>query len=385
MNNIKKIAYIAIALFCLSASILAHNITLIKNNITVKQAMEELKTKSGYSFVYNPMDINTNKKINVAVNNQEMDIAIRQILTKQSVTYEILGKNIIVKKTISNVPQQTVRKLIKGIIVDVNGESVIGANVLIKGTTNGTITDINGNFSLEVPDNALLVISYIGYTEQTINVKGKTSFNIVLREDSQALDEVVVVGYGTMRKSDVTGSISVTKGEDLIKGQSFSALDDLRGKSSGVNIFSNSGQPGGGSRVIIRGIGTINSSSNPLYVVDGVVMEDFKYLNPNDIERIEVLKDASSAAIYGARGANGVIMVTTKRGKKGEGTTISYAGSVSLSNAASRMETLDANQWCDAFMQGLENENKLLVSAKHFIEKNNGKVKGLVSKRGNQP
>ena len=176
------------------------------------------------------------------------------------------------------------------------------------------------------------------------------------------MDEVVVVGYGTMKKSDVTGSISTAKGDDLVKNQSFSALDNLRGKVSGVNIFSNSSQPGAYSnRVVIRGIATINSSSNPLYVVDGVVMENFDLVNPNDIESMEVLKDASAAAIYGARGANGVIMVTTKRGKKdGEGVAISYQGSVSVSSIARKMDLLNAQEWTDTFMKGLENENKWL-------------------------
>lgn len=171
---------------------------------------------------------------------------------------------------------------------------------------------------------------------------------------------MVVVGYGTMRKSDVTGSIATAKGDELTKQQNFSALDNLRGKVSGVNIFSNSSQPGAYSnRVIIRGMATINSSSDPLYVVDGVVMENFDLVNPNDIESMEVLKDASAAAIYGARGANGVIMVTTKRGKTdGEGVSVSYQGSVSVSSMARKMNTLNAQQWCDAFMIGLENENK---------------------------
>src|SRR5690606_23171023 len=169
----------------------------------------------------------------------------------------------------------------------------------------------------------------------------------------------VVVGYGTMRKSDVTGSISIAKGEDMIKSQNFSALDNLRGKAAGVNIYSNSSQPGAyANRVVIRGTATINSSSNPLYVVDGVVMEDFHLLNPNDIERIEVLKDASSAAIYGARGANGVILVTTKRGTSDGRQTVSYQGSLGTSSPQRYMELLNAEEWVKAFMTGLENENK---------------------------
>lgn len=251
-------------------------------------------------------------------------------------------------------------KTVTGVVVDAAGVPVIGANVIVKGTTVGTITDFDGNYSLEVPENAVLQISYIGYLTEEVTVGDKSSINVTLKEDSQALDELVVVGYGTMRKSDVTGSIATAKGDELTKQQNFSALDNLRGKVSGVNIFSNSSQPGAYSnRVIIRGMATINSSSDPLYVVDGVVMENFDLVNPNDIESMEVLKDASAAAIYGARGANGVIMVTTKRGKTdGEGVSVSYQGSVSVSSMARKMNTLNAQQWCDAFMIGLENENK---------------------------
>ena len=254
-------------------------------------------------------------------------------------------------------------KKVTGVVVDGTGEPVIGANVVVKGTTNGTITDFDGNYTIEgVSANDVLVISYIGYLSQEVPVGNQSMIKVTLKEDTQTLDEVVVVGYGTMKKSDVTGSISTAKGDDLVKNQSFSALDNLRGKVSGVNIFSNSSQPGAYSnRVVIRGIATINSSSNPLYVVDGVVMENFDLVNPNDIESMEVLKDASAAAIYVARGANGVIMVTTKRGKKdGEGVAISYQGSVSVSSIARKMDLLNAQEWTDTFMKGLENENKWL-------------------------
>ena len=267
-------------------------------------------------------------------------------------------------------------KRVTGVVLDNAGIPIIGANIIVKGTTNGTVTDFDGNYTLEeVPADAVLVISYIGYLSQEIPVGNQTNIKVTLVEDTQALDEVVVVGYGTMRKSDVTGSIASTKGADILKGQSFSALDGLKGKASGVNIFSNSGQPGSNIRVLIRGVSTINSSTDPLYVVDGVVMEDFRLLNPNDIENIEVLKDASSAAIYGARGANGVIMVTTKRGKKdGDGVSVSYQGSVSVGTMARYMDTLTASQWQEAFMQGLANSNTYhgtnysLNPADHFTD-----------------
>lgn len=245
-----------------------------------------------------------------------------------------------------------------GLVTD-GSNPIIGATVLIQGTTTGSITDHEGKFSINgLKQGDVIEVSYMGYTTQSIPYGGQAVLDVVLEADAQQIDEVVVVGYGTMRKSDVTGSISVAKGEDMLKTQSFSALDNLRGKASGVNIFSNSGQPGGGVRVVIRGVSTINASSDPLYVVDGVAMANFEYMNPNDIESIEVLKDASAAAIYGARGANGVILVTTKRGTKDGKINVSYTGSLSVSTMSRYMDLLDADQWCEAWMTGLANENK---------------------------
>lgn len=248
---------------------------------------------------------------------------------------------------------------VKGAVSDANNNPLIGVTVLLQGTSTGTVTDIDGNYLISnIPSNGVLHISYVGMKSQEININGRTTINVVMADDTELLDELVVVGYGTMRKSDVTGSISTAKGSDIIKSQSFNALEGLKGKAAGVNIFSNTGQPGGESRVIIRGISTINASASPLYVVDGVVMSNFQFLNPNDIESIEVLKDASSAAIYGARGANGVILVTTKRGgNTGNKAQISYAGSMSVSNMSRYMEVMDAYEWMGAFKQGLENAN----------------------------
>lgn len=256
-----------------------------------------------------------------------------------------------------SVKQSTIT--VKGTVKDENGEPLSGVSAIVKGTTTGTITDFDGAFSINLTNsNSTLVFSFIGFKTQEIAVNGKTNINVVLVEDAKALDEVVVIGYGAIRKSDVTGSISTAKGNDIIKNQSFNALEGLKGKAAGVNIFSNTGQPGGDMRVIIRGISTINASASPLYVVDGVAMSDFQFLNPNDIQSIEVLKDASSAAIYGARGANGVILVTTKRGgNTGGHSTISYDGSVSISSIASYMDVMDSNEWMSTFKQGLENAN----------------------------
>lgn len=250
-------------------------------------------------------------------------------------------------------------KEISGTVTDSKGELVINGTVKVKHTTTATITDINGKYKISAPTNGTLVFSYLGYKTKEVpvsSISGNT-LDVVLEEESNMIDELVVVGYGTMRKSDLTGSVSTTKGKDIIKQQSFSALEGLKGKAAGVNIFTNTGQPGGEMRVIIRGISTINASASPLYIVDGVAMQDFNLLNPNDIESIEVLKDASAAAIYGARGANGVIMVTTKRGNAGKGVHISYDGSVSISSMAKKMDVMNSAEWMAAFKQGLENAN----------------------------
>ena len=250
-------------------------------------------------------------------------------------------------------------KEISGTVTDSKGELVISGTVKVKHTTTATITDINGKYKISAPTNGTLVFSYLGYQTKEVpvsSISGNT-LDVVLQEESNMLDELVVVGYGTMRKSDLTGSVSTTKGKDIIKQQSFSALEGLKGKAAGVNIFTNTGQPGGEMRVIIRGISTINASASPLYIVDGVAMQDFNLLNPNDIESIEVLKDASAAAIYGARGANGVIMVTTKRGNAGKGVHISYDGSVSISSMAKKMDVMNSAEWMATFKQGLENAN----------------------------
>ncbi|MCL7988070.1 TonB-dependent receptor [Sphingobacterium sp. lm-10] len=237
-------------------------------------------------------------------------------------------------------------------------EPISGVTITVRGTNVSTQTDENGQFSIEAQTGQTLVASFLGYKKAEMRVSSST-VNFSLDTEGEDLEEVVVVGYGTMRKSDVTGSISVAKGEEMVKAQNFSALDNLRGQAAGVNVYSNSSQPGAyANRVVIRGTATINSASNPLYVVDGVVMENFHLLNPNDIERMEVLKDASSAAIYGARGANGVILVTTKRGSKDGRRTLSYQGSTSISSPQRYMDLLNAEEWVQTFMIGLENENR---------------------------
>ncbi len=335
------------------------NVQINGKQLTIGSFIDQVETQTDYLFVYSKSEVNTDQALAMTSGTKSVSSCLKEAFDQSDVKYAFENDYIVLTRNASpSVPQQQ-GKTVTGTVLDANGVSIIGANVILKGTTHGAVTDLNGNFTItDVPSSAILVISYIGYLSKEIPVGNQTTFSITLLEDTQALEEVVVVGYGTQRKSDVTGSISVASGEDITRGDNFNALAGLKGKASGVNIFTNSGQPGGATRVIIRGIGTIKSSSNPLYVVDGVVMNDFQFLNPNDIERIEVLKDASAAAIYGARGANGVLMVTTKRGLKGEGIQIGYNGSVSISTPASKMDVMNAAEFMEAMKISFDNDRK---------------------------
>ena len=235
-------------------------------------------------------------------------------------------------------------KKITGIVRDAMGP-VIGANVLIKGTTKGVITDIDGNFSIDVEPGVTLVISFIGYSSKEIVVGAENHYEVSLSEDTEMLEEVVVVGYGVQKKKLVTGATVEVKGDDVAKLNTTNALGALQSQSPGVNIASVSGQPGDGFKVNIRGAGT-NGNTAPIYVIDGVAGGDINALNPADIERIDVLKDAASCAIYGARAANGVILITTKQGKEGK-ISVSYDGNIGWQNVYRMPELLNARQYME--------------------------------------
>lgn len=224
-----------------------------------------------------------------------------------------------------------------------DGTGMVGVNVVVKGSTTGTQTDVEGNYSINVPENAILTYSYVGYTTEEVPVNNQPTINVALVTDIQALSEVVVVGYGVQRKADVTGAISSIKSEDIANRPVSNAEQALQGKAAGVLITTNQGTPGAAPSVRIRGVGT-TGNSNPLYVVDGMFVDDIRYLNPGDIESMEVLKDASSLAIYGVRGANGVIIVTTKSGR-GAKASFSYDGYAGLTNVTNRIEMANASEY----------------------------------------
>ena len=260
--------------------------------------------------------------------------------------------------------------LIRGVVKDSNGDPLLGVNVIVKGSTIGAVTDIDGNFSFEAPAGSILVVSYIGFKSQEIKVKGNTPLNIILKEDSEALDEVVVVGYGVQKKSDVTGALSSVKGDELTK-LSISRTDQaLQGQMAGVMVQNSVAAPGEEPNIIIRGGNSLKGDNAPLVVIDGVLGGDLSLIDPNDITSIEVLKDASSTSIYGSRGANGAIMVTTKRGSTGK-PSVSYSGYVSVSQVSKKMDMLNGQELYDLLKEAQENYPTSALKIPSWVDPNN--------------
>lgn len=257
---------------------------------------------------------------------------------------------------------------VKGLVKDTTGEPIIGANVVVKGTTNGTITDFDGNFQLNANKGDIIVISFIGYQSQ--EVPAAPSLNILLKDDSQMLQDVVVIGYGTVKKNDATGSVTAIKAEEKNKGLTVSPQDMIAGKVAGVNVATSTGQPGGGSAIRIRGGSSLTASNDPLIVIDGVVMSSgsveglsnpLSSVNPTDIESFTVLKDASATAIYGSRASNGVIIITTKKGKTGS-VKINYSGNVSVSTRKNKIDVMTGDEYRD-FIINNPNATEAMITA----------------------
>jgi len=350
--------------FALADSAYSQNarVNLNKQQVQLKEVLEEIESQTDYLFISN-RDINLGNRVSIHVNNKPVREVLNQLFNNMDISYAMEGVNIILTaKQVSSSEQQ--KRQISGIIKDSNNEPIIGANIVEEGTTNGTVTDFNGAFTLMVPEQALLRISYIGYHPQTVTTAGKTIFEVVLIEDTKALEEVVVVGYGTVKKSDLTGSVSSINSNNFNKGSNTSVAQILSGKASGVQITQTSAEPGGGARIRIRGASSVNAANEPLYVIDGLPIDNspaittsglyapdnqtprnpLNTLNPADIESIEILKDASAAAIYGSRGANGVILVTTKRGEKGS-LKVDYNYYVSTQTVARKLKVMDTDEY----------------------------------------
>jgi TonB-linked SusC/RagA family outer membrane protein len=319
-------------------------ITLNLLNVTVQEALDAVKQQTGFSFWYRNEEIDLNKTVSVVAKKQDVRNVLNKILSEQNLSYTIDENHVVIYKKGQNrytLPQQLTRN-ITGIVTDNRGEPIIGANVVEKGTTNGVITDEEGKYSLNIQSpSSVIVVSYIGYISQEIMTANRSAILVQLIENSQILEEVVVVGYGIQQKRDITGSIANIKGENLKDLPVANLTSALQGKAAGLDIVSDGGSPGAEPVIRVRGTGSINAS-NPLVVIDGVPSGTISDVNPNDIETIEILKDASSSAIYGTRAANGVVIITTKRGNANVKTNIDVNAFYGIANVDKTLEMLTA-------------------------------------------
>lgn len=354
-TKIFKLILMALFMFAtgLFASVKSQNIrvSMHENNVRISEILEKIEQQTDYLFVYEK-EIDLSIRRSLDVTNKTVGEVLAEIFNKTSIVYAIEGNNVMLMKqrALISDPQQNGRK-VTGKITDVNNEPIIGANVLEKGTTNGTITDIDGNFVLDVPLNALLQVTYIGYSTLEMSSGNQNYLTIVLKEDLQALDEVIVIGYGTAKRQDFTGSVSSVRLENspVALSPNLNALEAIKGNVSGLDIGATN-SAGGQPSMQMRGQKSISGSNDPLIVVDGVIfLGNISDISPNDIASFDILKDATSAAAYGSRSANGVIIITTKKGRTGK-PVISLNASGSMQSWMNQPKLMNGEQWLESVM-----------------------------------
>ena len=351
-----------VAMVPVSAFAQVLKISMTKTNVSIENVLRELEKQSDYTFFYNDNQVKLNKKVSINVSDAPIETVLNEVFKNSGYTYKIVDNQIVVStaaaaaKEVQATQQQKQRK-ISGVVKDAMGEAIIGASVIEKGNpTNGTITDINGKFSLNVGGNELQ-ITYIGYMPETVSLKtGVASYNIIMKEDTKTLDEVVVVGYGVQKKANLTGSVASISAEALESRSVASVSAAMAGTMPGVTAIQTSGAPGLQTGTItVRGKNSVNSAG-PLVIVDGVP-GSMNSIDPQDIESLTVLKDAASAAIYGVQAANGVILITTKKGKKGQDAKVSYSGSVSWATPTTKLNFLGSADYAMLYNEAVRNEN----------------------------
>ena len=328
----RRVLILHVVLFLLPIGVLAQkgNVSMNINNGTTGAFINEIEKQNQYTLVCRNSVINDQAKVNINSKNEVLNQALTEGLSSLNVSYTLDNNTIVLDSKEALQQKTSEKKTVKGIVIDKNGEPIIGANIRQEGGI-GTVTDVNGNFIITADPSKSLEISYIGYKKKSVRIGSASTINISLEEDARIMNEVIVIGYGSKTKRDVTSSIVTYKPGDVNVRQVLGVDQMLQGRVSGVNITSASGVPGSKNRVSIRGIGSITAGNEPLYVIDGVPinstsgdtgawgaqsMNGLNDFNPSDIESIQILKDAASAAIYGSRATNGVILITTKKGKK---------------------------------------------------------------------
>lgn len=351
--NLKRISVSFFSLLLASPmTISAQNVSFSTNKVTLKSAFEKIEKASKYKIAYNSSQLNANRSVTLSKKSDDVFGMLTQLLKGTNCTYELEGNYIIIK--LLQKAQTSGKKVkVRGVIKDETGEPIIGATVRVKGQSEGTVSDFDGNFTLDVTDDNTLQISYIGYQTQEFAVGKQHHFSIVLEEDKKILNEVVVIGYGTQKKGDITSSVGSVKSEDFTAGAINDAGQLIQGKIAGLSVTNPSGNPVGGTEISLRGNTTIlGASTNPLILIDGVP-GDFNTVAPEDIESIDVLKDGSAAAIYGSRGTNGVVLITTKKSKGNNINEVQYSGYLSLSTIAKKPDFCDADDYRQQIKDGL--------------------------------
>lgn len=321
--RIMKITVVAlfasvISLYATEVSSQNTKISIRADQLSTKEIIAKIEKQTDYLFVYNKNEVDVTKIVSLNVDNEPVSAVLNKIFANTNISYKLMGKNIsLVINQDGNleVKQQKV-KTITGVVLDQSGLPIIGANIVEKGTTNGTITDMDGRYSLSVTEGSILQVTYIGYYSQDVKVGVEQTLKIVMKEDTKALDEVIVVGYGTQKKINVTGAIATVYASELSTLSVSNVGQALQGRVAGLQINSNSGAPGAGSGIVLRGLGSFKAATAPLVLIDGVEAS-IDMISTKDVESISVLKDASATSIYGTRAANGVILITTKKGGKG--------------------------------------------------------------------
>jgi len=325
-----------------------------------------VESQSGYTFAYNNSEIDLTRRVSVkAADENVVDVVIRA-LSAQNLTARMEGSRIVVSRKPAAARVQTAQPVrggvVTGTVKTISGEPVIGASVIVLETNRGNVTGLEGDFSVEATPGQTLSVSFLGYNTQQIKVGSQTSFDITLTEDSKQISEVLVVGYTPMRKSDFTGSIASVKASEL-SATTPTVGQSLVGKVAGVEVHQTSGAPGDGVTIRVRGVNSLSASSAPLYVIDGYPASEDVFINPNDIESIDILKDAASAAIYGSRGASGVVLITTKRGKDGEAAKVSYDFSYGIQQLDHKVDLLNSTQFRDLLIDARNNSYRLRATA----------------------
>lgn len=327
-------------------------VTVNLKNATVKDLFDVIEKQTTYRFSYRDVEVQGKNNVSVNVKNEELKTLLTRELTKNELAYTVSGNKIVVTPLRQRKAESGT---VSGRVLDANGEPIIGATIIEKGTSNGTVTDFNGNFTLNVAENATLEVSYIGYESQQCQAVAGVPLNLTLKEDTEMLDEVVVVGYGSQKKVNVIGSISTIDSKSLESRSVPDVSNLLTGQMSGVTITQSSGNPGQDAGTIrIRGVGSFGATPDPLVLVDGMP-GSLSDLTPADIDNISVLKDASSAAIYGSRAANGVILVTTKKGREGK-TNVIYNGSVGISQATELPDFAHSYEYAEYYNMAMGTE-----------------------------